>query len=44
MSFCGSKNDNANANLNELKGKIDVSFSDTSNDFKMIDSDEELPF
>ena len=44
VSFCGSKNDNANANLNELKGKIDVSFSDTSNDFKMIDSDEELPF
>ena len=44
VSFCGGKNDNANANLNELKGKIDVSFSDTSNDFKMIDSDEELPF
>ncbi len=44
VSFCGGKNDNANANLNELKGKIEANFSSNSNDFEMIDSDEELPF
>lgn len=44
VSFCGGKNDNANANLNELKRKIDVSFPGIPHNFEMVDSDEELPF
>ncbi len=44
VSFCGSKNDNSNANLNGLKEKIEANFSPNSNDFGMIDGDESLPF
>jgi|GEM_PF-350118 len=51
VSFCGSKEQSANAapslpdaNLNELKDKIDVNFSSNSNDFEMIDGDDSLSF
>lgn len=47
VSFCGSKNDGnngVNVDLNELKGKIDVSFSDTSKPFEVVEDDSELPF